>query len=81
MAVAGPGGVNGRCSKGGLTACSTAVGDITLLLPDGCTFSLLIGAGREVQVLQALPESQATTVHILLGEVGENPQPVAVVLI
>lgn len=55
--------VHGRCSEGGMAMSSTAVGGVMLLLPDGCTFSSLIRDGREVQVFQAFPESQATTAH------------------
>lgn len=57
------GEAHGRRSEGGLTVDSMAIGDVTPLLPDGCTFSSLIRAGRELRVFQAFPESRATTVH------------------
>lgn len=45
-------GVYGRCSEGGLTTSSKAIGDFVLLLPGSCTCSLLIEASREGQILQ-----------------------------
>lgn len=51
MAVAG---AYSRCSEGGLSTGSKAIKNMVLLLPDSCTCSLLIEAGREGQTLQAL---------------------------
>lgn len=88
MAVAGPRGAYGRCSEGGLTTCSTAVGDITLLLPGGwvvLSLCLLGPAERfkfsKLSLSPKLPQYMGTELTWSSAKAGEDPQPVALVLV